>query len=101
MQTVEVTILGRRIRIRSEDDEDYIREVASYVNERMTEVQKATQSTATIDVAILAAMNVADDYFKSKGKNRALAGEISTQVEQIIAYIDEKLGEPAAQESNG
>jgi cell division protein ZapA len=99
LQTVEVTILGRRIRIRSDDDDDYIREVADYVNERMEEVQKATQTTASMNVAILVAMNIADDLFKAQGRNRTLSKEISLQVEQIISYIDEKLGEK--QEASG
>ena len=93
VETVEVVVLGKRIRIRSDGDDDYIREVAEYVNEKMDEVLKASQTTTTLNVAILAAMNIADDYFRVQGKSRAMTHEISEKVDRIIDYIDEKIGE--------
>ena len=91
MAATDVTILGKQITIRSDGEDDYIREVAKYVNERMEEVQRASQSTATLNVAILAAMNIADDFFRSEGRNRAITGDLSKRIDEIVSFIDEKL----------
>lgn len=91
MNTVEVNILGKRLHIRSGDDEQYVQEVAKYVDEKMKEVHETFRGTASMDVAILAAMNIADDYFKTRGQNKALTEEMSGEVNGIIEFIDQTL----------
>jgi cell division protein ZapA len=90
---IEVTILGRRIPLREDGDAAYVREVADYVGSKMEEVLRGSQTTQTLNVAILAAMNIADDYFKAEGRNRTLTRDVSTRVDELIRFIDEKLGE--------
>lgn len=87
---VEVTILGKRIILRSDGNDDYVREVAQYVDEKMEEAQKATKSS-TINVAILAAMNIADDFFKEVGHRKQTFSQVEQQCIDLINYIDSKL----------
>jgi cell division protein ZapA len=87
---VEVTVLGRKITLRSDGDEDYIREVAQYVDEKMDDAQESTKSS-TLNVAILAAMNIAHDYFKVVGENKRAFAQVEQQCVDLINYIDSKL----------
>ena len=87
---VEVTLLGRKIHLRAEGNEEYIRQVAQYVEERMDQAQ-ATSQSSTLNVAILAALNIADDYFKSMGKQKETNSQVERQCIDLINYIDSVL----------
>jgi cell division protein ZapA len=65
---VDVEIMGQKLVLRSEDDEGYVRRVADYVDDKMQEVIMGTQSVAKGNVAMLAALNIADDYHRLKEK---------------------------------
>ena len=93
---IEVTILGRRIPLQDDGDAGYVREVADYVNGKMEDVLRSSQTTQTLNVAILAAMEIADDFFKAEGRNKTLNREVSGRVDEIIRFIDDKLGEDPA-----
>ncbi len=63
---VEVEIMGQNITLRSEEEESYVRRVAGYVDGKMQEVVKTTRPVAKFNVAMLAAMNIADEYHRLK-----------------------------------
>lgn len=63
---VDVEILGQRIVLRSDDEEAYVRKVADYVDVKMKEVLKGNQPVTKINVAMLAALNIADEYHRLK-----------------------------------
>ena len=68
-------------------------EVAKYVNEKMEEVLKKTKTVSTLNVAILTALNIADDLIKEKEKRKALLREIETKSKDLVEKIDVKIGE--------
>jgi len=65
---VEVEIMGQNLTLRSEEEESYVRRVAGYVDEKMQEVVKTTRPIAKFNVAVMAALNIADEYHRLKGK---------------------------------
>ncbi|MCZ6905863.1 MAG: cell division protein ZapA [Deltaproteobacteria bacterium] len=65
---VEVEIMGQNVTLRSEEEESYVRRVAGYVDEKMQEVLKTTRPIAKFNVAVMAALNIADEYHRLKGK---------------------------------
>ena len=60
-----VTIAGRTYHLRGNGDPDYLQELASLVDARMRAIGEATGTADTLKVAILAALNLADDYLQS------------------------------------
>jgi cell division protein ZapA len=62
---VTVDIHGQRYPIKSSLDATYVAELAAFVDERMRSAQKECPSGDTLKVAILAALNIADEYFRS------------------------------------
>ena len=86
-----VEILGREYRIRGSADGDYVREVARFVDAKLREVSMGAGGQPADRVAILAAMNIADELFQLR---RAASEEITTierRTEGLISLIDEKL----------
>lgn len=63
---VDVEIMGQKLVLRSDEEEGYVRRVAGYVDDKMQEVIKGTQSVGKANVAVLAALNIADDYHRLK-----------------------------------
>ena len=88
---VEVTIMGQKFQVRSEADDDYVFEVAKFVNQKVDEVIGSTKSVASVKVAILAAMNIADEFFKFQRTKKVKFKELEKKIEDMIELVDLQL----------
>ena len=84
-----VTIAGRTYHLRGNGDPDYLQELASLVDARMRAIGEATGTADTLKVAILAALNLADDYLQSGRRSVASAQE--SRLEHLVTMLDEAL----------
>ena len=89
-----VTIYGRTYQLRGHDDPDYLRELAARVDERMREVVEATATADTLKVAILAALNLADECEQAgrtdePGRRRSRDAE--KRLARMVTMLDEAL----------
>ena len=89
---VEIKVFGQTYTVKTDAEENYIQEVAKYVNEKMDEVLKKTKSVSTLNVAILTALNIADDLLKERRKRVALLREIEARSKNLVEKIDDKMG---------
>ncbi len=69
---VEVKIHGQEYKLMSEDSHEYMQVLAKFLDSRMEEIAKGNKKLSTAMVAVLSALNVADDYFKLKEAYNAL-----------------------------
>jgi cell division protein ZapA len=65
-QFVDVEIMGQQIAVASDDRPEHVREVARYVDSTMRGLVAQGRAVATLDVALLAALNIASEYQKLK-----------------------------------
>ena len=70
-----VRIAGKEYTIASYDTEEYVNRVADWVNRRMEELGAATKLPAA-QLAVLTAVNAADDMMKSRDEIRRLKAEL-------------------------
>ncbi len=70
-----VRIAGKEYTIASYDSEEYVNRVADWVNRRMEELAAATKLPAA-QLAVLTAVNAADDMMKSRDEIRRLKAEL-------------------------
>ena len=89
---VDIKVFGQTYTVKTDTEEDHIQEVARYVNEKMDEVLKKTRSVSTVNVAILTALNIADDLLREKERRIALLREIETKSKELAEKIDGNLG---------
>lgn len=87
-RTMEVSIMGQKFMIKSESDEDYVLQVAQFVDRRINEVMQNTRSVASLNVAILAAMNIADEYFKYQRDKQDKLNKVEKKVTDLVELID-------------
>jgi len=63
---VELSILGQRLVIKSDEDSAYIRNVEEYLNAKIREVSEKTRAVATLDLALLVALNLTGELLKAR-----------------------------------
>ncbi|GAK09728.1 MULTISPECIES: cell division protein ZapA [Geomicrobium] len=61
-----VTIYGHQYTIVSDESETHVQEVSQHVHQKMKEMKKVNPFIDTSRLAVLAAVNIADDYLKLK-----------------------------------
>lgn len=84
MTAVEVNILGQKLLVKSADCEEHVKMVADYLNSKIEEAKKNSTAVSTLNIVLLAAMNIADDYFEAKqglGKLEGRAKELSDLID--------------------
>lgn len=83
-QRVEVEIFGANYTIRSDENPQYTSELAQYVDSKMRNITQKTDTVSTGKVAILAAIHIADELFKTKRT-------VDYKIERLMRKIDTKL----------
>ena len=86
---VKVEILGQNFTLSSESDEAYIKKIAEYVEKKVQDILDYSKAIATFNAAILAALNIADEYHHLKETQDTVAGRIS----QLSQRVSDTLGE--------
>lgn len=84
---VKVEIFNRTFTVTSEDDEHYVKELASYVDQRMRQIEGSTKTAVSLRVAIMAALSIADEYFQACTRE----AEIKQEVEHFSTLLCERL----------
>jgi len=87
-RVVEIKVFGQTFSVKTDSDEDHLQAVAQYVNEKMEEVLKKTRSVSSLNVAILTALNIADDLLKEKEQRKALLREVEDKSKDLVEKID-------------
>ncbi len=88
---IKVYILGQEYLVKSEEGEDYVRKVASYVNKQIENIIETTKTVTTFKVAILAAMRIADEYFKEMEKNKRLVDFVENRSKNLLNKIERQV----------
>ena len=89
---VKVTIYGQEYTIKAPADASYIKNIAEYVDEKMREVQEELSTPQVpAKVAILAAMNIADDLFAEKRNREKSTNEVERKVSSLIEEVEEAI----------
>jgi cell division protein ZapA len=89
-----VTIYGRTYHLRGGGDPEYLTELASIVDGKMREIVEGTGTADTLKVAILASLNLADDYLKAGLDETASSdARIEKRLGRMVTLLDEALAE--------
>jgi cell division protein ZapA len=96
---VTVEIHGQRYPIKSVLDAAYVADLAAYVDEKMRLALKECPSGDTLKIAVLAALNIADEYFRSGEEVRDRQVGFAHRARELERMLDLALasvGEQAA-----
>jgi cell division protein ZapA len=90
---IPVEIFGETYKVRGDEDRGYIADLARYVDAKMKSITEASRTGDSLKVAILAALNIADEYFKLQRKHEDSRIRVAEQANELTEVLDEVLGE--------
>ncbi len=90
--SVRVEIYDQAYNLRGSDPE-YIFRLAEVVDAKMRAVASQTATVDSLRLAVLAALNIADEYHVLKKKYDAIAGELSKRTSNLADALDEVLSD--------
>ncbi len=92
---VTVEIMGQRYPIRSALDIEYITHLANYVDEKIQSATELSTGGDTVRIAVLAALNIADEYFRARDARTDFGDDLqkwATEIEQMVDRALEQFG---------
>jgi cell division protein ZapA len=91
-RVVHVEIHGQQYPIRSGLDPAYVTELAAYVDQKMRVASRETTAGDTLKIAVLAALNIADECFRVRAEERDHRDTITSRAEALERMLDLALG---------
>jgi cell division protein ZapA len=88
---VPVEIHGQRYPIRSALDPEYVARLASYVDEKIHAAADSASTGDSLRLAVLAALNIADELFRCRDVTRARTGELAERAGELERLLDRVL----------
>ena len=92
-QVVTVEIAGQPYPIRSTLDAKYVAELAAYVDQKMRSAAEAAPASDLLGLAVLVALNIADEYFRARDNQ---SGELNARALRLEQLVDNLLSQVAA-----
>jgi cell division protein ZapA len=93
-RVVTIEIQGLRYPIRSELDEQYVVELARYVDGKMARAGHEVPTGESLKIAVLAALNIADELFRCRGAGSLEHAEIvrrAHDLERLVSAAIDRL----------
>jgi cell division protein ZapA len=95
-RVVTVEIAGQQYPIRSSLDEQYVARLSAYVERKMEAASDSAPASDTLGLAILVALNIADELFRARDDQSSVHGELNARTLRLERILDDVLGEVAA-----
>lgn len=90
--TVSVEIAGQRYPIQSNLDAAYVAELAAYVDAKMRTAAEAAPSSDMLGLALLVALNIADECFRARQTQSSTSGDLNERTLRLERLVDDALG---------
>ena len=85
---VHVEIFGQTYALNAGADAAYVQQLAAHVDAQMREVGKAAGAVDSLRVAVLAALNIADECFRLRNGSDGAIGEARRRAEALARQLD-------------
>ena len=88
-QTESVRIFGKNFKIASDEEVD-VRQIAAYVDKRMSEVAQRSGTRQRTQLAVLAAMEIAAELLQAQQESEHLLKKACDNVDRLRALAEER-----------
>jgi cell division protein ZapA len=90
-RVIPVEIQGQRYPIRSALDPEYVARLAMYVDDKMRAAADLTPTGDSLRLAVLAALNIADELFRCRENNQSRDSRFAERAEELERLLDKVL----------
>ena len=88
---MKIDIYDQSYNVNAAENEQYVAELAAYVDAKMREVAEATRTVDSLKVAVLAAVNIADELFTLRERQQQIEGPLRKRVEKCVTLVERAL----------
>ena len=92
---MKIEIYNQSYNVQADENEEYLKGLAAFVDEKMRSVAEATRTIDSVRVAVLAALNIADELHSLKRRQDAIEGPLRQRVEKCVAMVEKTLEQTA------
>ena len=85
----QIKLLGQDLSVFSDSGDDHVAKVVKCVNDTVEEIERNSHNFNTLNIAILAALNIADEFIKSKAAEESKHDQLENRSERLIDLINE------------
>lgn len=89
-KALDVEILGQKFTISSDAEESYMLRVAGYVDDKMQELMRSSKPVAKSNLAMLAALNIADEYHRLKDAHESILRRLDRLSKKLSTTLTEE-----------
>jgi len=86
-----VEINGQRYPIRSALEPEYVARLATFVDEKMRAAADSAPTTDSVRLAVLAALNIADELFRCRDASAVQNGQLAERAGELEKLLDRVL----------
>lgn len=90
-RVIHIEVHGQRYPIRTTLDVRYVQDLASYVDRKMRAASEASPSSDAVGLAVLTALNIADEFFRARDQRSDEAESLTTRAAELERIVDEAL----------
>ena len=87
---IKITIYGKDYEVRGNQDEEYIKMLAEYVDSIMNKIAIKTGAISQERVAILTALNIADEMHKERRLFEENIMKLEKELQEVLSSVTEK-----------
>jgi cell division protein ZapA len=88
---VKIEIYDQSYNVNADGNEEYLTELAAYVDGKMRSIADATHMVDSLKVAVLAALNIADETFSMRKRQQEIEGPLRQRVETCVSMVEKAL----------
>lgn len=99
-RVVHIDIHGQRYSVRSELDPQYVGELAAYLDSRMQMAARELSSSDPLRIAVIAALNLADELFRARADATGLERRVVSRTADLERLLDDALSATAPRAVN-
>jgi cell division protein ZapA len=88
---VYIEVHGQRYPIRTRLEPPYVQDLARYVDRKMRAAAEASPSSDGVGLAVLTALNIADEFFRSRAEHSDEAASLTSRAEELERIVDQAL----------
>ena len=92
-ELVELDILGHSVKLKSQGDPAFIDEVVDIVDQKIKQTQEKTGQAgiAAHQVALLACLDLAEEYLKMKKRAQSFQEQVTTKSKRLKHLLEEEI----------
>lgn len=89
--TVKIQIYDQSYNVNADGNEEYLHDLAAYVDGKMRSIAESTHMVDSLKVAVLAALNIADEMFQTRKRQQEIEGPLRQRVENCVSMVEKAL----------